>query len=320
MEKGDDFTHLVSYVEERTVLEERLQKMEGFRGQIKEIIFRRVQRDYTTRLTTIRDQFRPVLIEIIKKLKNVQQDEDRLRERMEATNDALAELRFRNEIGEFEETDFHEQEDGLLLKLEELAAAHDELRRTVGDYMFYLHDDKDFRQMATAEKILERLEEDFKAERARASELEQARWQAQRQAAPVAVSPSRLPAAAGLPGSVASVDPADAGIADDDAGFLAEAFTQMETDALPSPRAGGPGNAPENPGSTAPPAKEPPTPAPRIAAPTAAGAAPSPRRVADSRTDSAPDEEQGHPQGAQHRDLSPLSVRASCCCGGRPGR
>ena len=33
VQKGDDFTQLVAYVEERTILEERLQKMEAFRGK-----------------------------------------------------------------------------------------------------------------------------------------------------------------------------------------------------------------------------------------------------------------------------------------------
>jgi hypothetical protein len=271
VQKGDDFAQLVGYVEERTVLEERLQKMESFRGSIKDLIFRRVQRDYATRLATIREQFRPTMAEIVRRLKALEIEKDKLSERMEETNDLLTELRFRNEIGEFDEAVFREQEDGLLLRFEELGGSHDEAMRTISDYMFYLHDDGDFRQVASAEKVLERLEEDYKTERVRAAEAEQARWHSQRltPAAPAQIQPPprRAPGAAGPHALEAPALAAE--IVEDEPPFLQQAFAQL----LPA----------EEPTRTTAPAEpkaqRPPPP------PGAQHAPPPPRRLPDPRTD-----------------------------------
>lgn len=299
MQKEDDFTQLVAYVEERTVLEERLQKMEAFRGTIKDIIFRRVQRDYATRLATIRDQFRPTLIEIVKRLKQLEAEKDKLSEKMDESNDLLSELRFRNEIGEFDETMFREQEDGLLLRLEELSSSFDNLRHTVGDYMFYLHDDKDFRQAASAEKILERLEEDFRADRARAAELDQARWQSQRQASaalpPGDTRPLRLePAQISASQAGGADEPIEAELVESDsADFLVQAFGGQDA-AAQAPaamsQAGAAGSSSNNHGHATPTPSREASASPRkpVASAPAAGAqapAPAPRRAPDARTD-----------------------------------
>jgi hypothetical protein len=299
VQKGDDFTRLVAYVEERTVLEERLQKMEAFRGQIKELIFRRVQRDYSTRLTTIREQFRPVLLEIVKKLKGLEAEKDRLSEQLEQSNDLLTELRFRNEIGEFEEPDFREQEDGFLLRIDELSANFEEQRHTIAQYMFYLHDDKDFRQAASAEKILERLEEDFRADRARAAELDQARWQSQRQASaalpPGDTRPLRLePAQISASQAGGADEPIEAELVESDsADFLVQAFGGQDA-AAQAPaamsQAGAAGSSSNNHGHATPTPSREASASPRkpVASAPAAGAqapAPAPRRAPDARTD-----------------------------------
>ncbi len=177
VQKGDDFGDLVAYVQDRTTLEERLAKMEEFRGSIKDVIFRRVQRDYNSRLAALKEGFRPRMIEIVKSLKNLQIDATQIEREGEQVDDLLAELRFRNEVGEFRESEFREKEDEFLIRQENFAIKRDDIRHTTADYMFYLHDDEDFRQIAAAENILDRLLEDYRQERSRTAERQKAQWQ-----------------------------------------------------------------------------------------------------------------------------------------------
>ena len=97
-----------------------LAKAEGKKGQVSGKIYDRVKADYAAQLRAIAEEYSPVRDRVQSELKRIRAEERRLRARLDVVNEELEEVRFRCEVGEYDEKALGEREKDKLDAIEEL--------------------------------------------------------------------------------------------------------------------------------------------------------------------------------------------------------
>lgn len=97
-----------------------LAKAEGKKGQVSSKIYDRVKADYAAQLRAIAEEYAPVRDRVQGELKRIRAEERRLRARLDVVNEELEEVRFRCEVGEYDEKALGEREKDKLDAIEEL--------------------------------------------------------------------------------------------------------------------------------------------------------------------------------------------------------
>ena len=107
-------------VERRTRVDDLLEKAEGKKGKVSNKIYDRVKADYSAQLRAIGEEYAPMCDRVQNELKRIRAEERRLRARLDVVNEELEEVRFRCEVGEYNESELAEREKDKLDAIEEL--------------------------------------------------------------------------------------------------------------------------------------------------------------------------------------------------------
>jgi len=116
------------------------------RAQVKGDIFTRVLADYHKQVAAVDEEYEPVSHLICQALAVVAEHEHALRQELEHVNDAIVEMRFRCEVGEFSEEDLFPMEAENLRQLKEQSSRLQVIEATYTQCRKYLRDD-DFAQV-----------------------------------------------------------------------------------------------------------------------------------------------------------------------------
>lgn len=93
--------------EERQILKERLAKIEAGRNQVSNNVFEKVYSDYTDRLQKITEQLMEKKQDIDRELATLYETRDKIKANLKSHKEILEELKFRQQLGEFDQEDFH---------------------------------------------------------------------------------------------------------------------------------------------------------------------------------------------------------------------
>lgn len=121
-------------VAERARFEQLLEAANEGRERVSPEIYERVVEDYQTRLAAVEEKYEPVREEILDHVRSVMQEERSVRQRLEEINEVVEELRFRRQLGEFDDDEFdrrRSESTGELTELDEKLSCIESLYRTV---------------------------------------------------------------------------------------------------------------------------------------------------------------------------------------------
>lgn len=94
------------FKEERQILKERLAKIEGSRNQVSKNVFEKVYGDYADRLQKITDRLMEKKQDIDRELATLYETRDKIQANLKSHKEILEELKFRQQLGEFDREDF----------------------------------------------------------------------------------------------------------------------------------------------------------------------------------------------------------------------
>ncbi|MBN2359927.1 MAG: FHA domain-containing protein [Deltaproteobacteria bacterium] len=141
---------LIAQIDEIVGRRDRLWQLirntEEKRAQVKTDIYTRVLADYHKQVAAVDEEYEPVSHLICQALAVVAEHERSLREDLEHVNDAIVEMRFRCEVGEFSEEDLFPMEAENLRQLKELSARLQVIDATYARCREYLREE-DFCQV-----------------------------------------------------------------------------------------------------------------------------------------------------------------------------
>ncbi|REJ79612.1 MAG: FHA domain-containing protein [Acidobacteria bacterium] len=121
-------------VEERTRFEQLLSAAQEGRERVSSDIYRRVTGDYEKRLASIEEEYSPIRDQILAHVRDVMGEERAVRGRLDEINEVVEELRFRRQLGEFDDEEFDARRQESTVELTELDVklnAIESLYRTV---------------------------------------------------------------------------------------------------------------------------------------------------------------------------------------------
>jgi hypothetical protein len=107
-------------VARRSRVDDLLEKAEGKKGKVSNKIYDRVKADYSAQLRAIGEEYAPMCDRVQNELKRIRAEERRLRARLDVVNEELEEVRFRCEVGEYNDKELAEREKDKLDAIEEL--------------------------------------------------------------------------------------------------------------------------------------------------------------------------------------------------------
>jgi hypothetical protein len=120
--------------QERNLVRERLNKIEAKKNEVSPTVYQKVKQDYQVRLNDITNSLIEKKTDIDKELAALYETRSKVGENLEQHKEALAELKFRMEVGEFDEAKFKElskDEAGKISKFEKILAA---VNSNIGKY------------------------------------------------------------------------------------------------------------------------------------------------------------------------------------------
>lgn len=141
---------LIAQIDEIVGRRDRLWQLihntEEKRAGVKGDIFTRVLADYHKQVAAVDEEYEPISHLICQALAVVAEHDHELRQELEHVNDAIVEMRFRCEVGEFSEEDLFPMEAENLRQLKELSTRLQVIEATYTQCRKYLRDD-DFAQV-----------------------------------------------------------------------------------------------------------------------------------------------------------------------------
>ena len=142
--------NLIAQIDEIVGRRDRLWQLihntEDKQAQVKPDIYTRVLADYHKQVAAVDEEYEPVSHLICQGLAVVAEHERELREELEHVNDAIVEMRFRCEVGEFSEEDLFPMEAENLRQLKELSSRLQVIDATYTQCRKYLREE-DFVQV-----------------------------------------------------------------------------------------------------------------------------------------------------------------------------
>ena len=95
--------------EERNILKQRLEKIEGSRNSVSPTVYNKVKQDYCVRFKQVTDQLVAKKQDIDRELSTLYQTRDKLQNNLKNHKEMLEETEFRFHLGEFAESEFQQQ-------------------------------------------------------------------------------------------------------------------------------------------------------------------------------------------------------------------
>ncbi len=117
---------LMEIKQERETISERLAKMIEDQGKVSDVVYRRVRRDYETKISALERKAAPLKDKARQEYAKLKTLLDRIRSAHQATNLDKEEVDFRHKLGEFPEEDFDQRMSELDGKLDEQSSQLEE--------------------------------------------------------------------------------------------------------------------------------------------------------------------------------------------------
>lgn len=113
---------------------ERLAKVEESKSRVSSAVFEKVKRDYQARLDDVRKDLLEKKKDVDRELKSLHMAEQKISKQLEEQKLTLEEMKFRNSLGEFSESDYQGQTKGIQEKVGKFEALHTVILQNIKRY------------------------------------------------------------------------------------------------------------------------------------------------------------------------------------------